>query len=61
MKWVAQVRPLSSKLCKFCYVIKSFKDVTKTHVIRSIYFSYFRAHLRYGLFSWVETQEVKVF
>jgi hypothetical protein len=33
-------------------MIKSLKDVTSPHVTRSIYFAYFHAHLRYGLFFW---------
>jgi hypothetical protein len=48
MKWDAYVRLLSSKLSKFCYIIKSLKDVTSPHVVRSVYFAYCHAHLRYG-------------
>jgi hypothetical protein len=48
MKWGAYVRLLSSELSKFCYMIKSLKDVTSPHVIRSVYFAYCHAHLRYG-------------
>jgi hypothetical protein len=48
IKWDAYVRLLSSKLSKFCYMIKSLKDVTSPHVIRSVYFAYCHAHFRYG-------------
>jgi hypothetical protein len=37
---------------ELCYMIKSLKDVTSPHVIRSTYFAYIHAHLRYGLIFW---------
>jgi hypothetical protein len=33
-------------------MIRSLKDVTSPHIIRSIYFAYFYAHLRYGVIFW---------
>jgi hypothetical protein len=52
MKWDVHVMSLSSKLSKFCYMIKSLKDITNPHVTMSIYFAYFHACLRYGLVFW---------
>jgi hypothetical protein len=33
-------------------MIKSLKDVTSPHIIRSTYFAYIPAHMRYGLIFW---------
>jgi hypothetical protein len=52
MKWDGHVRSLSSKLSKFCYVVKFLTDVTSPCVTRNIYFAYFHAHMRYGLVFW---------
>jgi hypothetical protein len=52
MKWDAHAVSLSSKLSKICYMIRSLKDVTNPHIIKSIYFAYFHAHLRYGVIFW---------
>jgi hypothetical protein len=60
MKWDAHVRSLSSKLSKCCYIIKSRKDVTSPDVVRSIYFAYFHAHMRYGLVFWGDDSKSKI-
>jgi hypothetical protein len=52
MKWDAHAKSLSSKLSKICYIIRSLKDVTSPHIIRSIYFAYFYAYLRYSVIFW---------
>jgi hypothetical protein len=49
MDWNAHIKTPSSKLNKACYMIKSLKDATSPLVIRSIYFAYFRTHLKYCL------------
>jgi hypothetical protein len=51
-KWDAHTKSLSSKLSKICYMIRSLKGVTSSHIIRNIYFAYFHAHLRYGVIFW---------
>jgi hypothetical protein len=52
MDWNAHIKPLSSKLNKACYILKSLKHATSPQVIRSIYFAYFHTHLKYGLIFW---------
>jgi hypothetical protein len=50
--WNAHVRLLSSKLCKFCYMIKSLRDVTSPRVMRTTYVAYFHVYIGYGLIFW---------
>jgi hypothetical protein len=52
MKWDACVRSLSYKLSKLCYMIESLKDITSSHLIRSIYLAYLHTYLRYGVVFW---------
>jgi hypothetical protein len=40
-------------------VVNSLKDITSSHVIRSTYFVYFHAHLRYGVIFWGGDPESK--
>jgi hypothetical protein len=49
LKWSIQIKSLSPKLSKVCYVIKSLKEVMSPCMIRSIYYAHFHALLRYGI------------
>jgi hypothetical protein len=49
MKWNNDFKHLSSKLNTMYYVISSLKHVTSPHILRTMYFACFHAHLRYGL------------
>jgi hypothetical protein len=60
MKCDAHVRSLSSKLSKFCYMIKFLTDVTSPCFIWSTYFAYLHAHLRYGLVLWSDDSKCKI-
>jgi hypothetical protein len=60
MDWNAHIKSLSSKLNKACYMIKSLKHATNPLVIRSIYFSYFHTHLKYGLIFWDGDSKSKI-
>jgi hypothetical protein len=59
MKWDVHAKSLSSKLGQICYMIQFLKDVMRPHVIRSFYFAYFHAHLKYGLIFWSGGTESK--
>jgi hypothetical protein len=52
VKWDVHIKYLCPKLSKSYYVINSLKDITSSHVIRSTHFTYFQAHLRYGVIFW---------
>jgi hypothetical protein len=52
MDWNANIKFLSLKLNKVCYMTKFLRDVTNPLVIRSIYFAYCHAYLEYGLVFW---------
>jgi hypothetical protein len=60
MKWEVHVKSVSSKFSNLCYMIKSLKDITSPDVIRSTYFAYIRAHLRYGLIFWGGDTKIKI-
>jgi hypothetical protein len=49
MDWNTHITFLSLKRRKVCYMIKSLRDVTSPQVIRSSYFAYCHAQLKYGL------------
>jgi hypothetical protein len=59
MKWDGHIKYLHSKLCKSYYVINSLKDITSSCVIKSIYYVYFHAHVRYGVVFWGGNPESK--
>jgi exonuclease III len=62
MKWTKHIRHLSSKLNTSIYMIRSLKDITNTHTLRSMYFACFHTHLRYGVTLWGGDPEcVKIF
>jgi mRNA deadenylase 3'-5' endonuclease subunit Ccr4 len=60
MKWDARVRSLSYKLSKFCYMIESLKDVTSSHLVRSIYLAYLHTYVRYGVVFWRGDSKSKI-
>jgi hypothetical protein len=49
VKWINHIRYLSSKLNTSLYMISSLKNVTSTHVLKTMYFACFRVHLRNGV------------
>ena len=53
------IKHLSSKLNTSYYMISSLKNVTSPHVLRTLYFACFHAHLRYGLTLWGGDPESK--
>jgi hypothetical protein len=52
MKWNNNIKYLSSKLNTSYCMISSLKNVTSSHVMRTMYFAYFHVHLRYYLTLW---------
>ena len=48
LKWMAHVHSLSLQLSKVPYLIKSFKEIMSSCMIRNIYHSKFQSLLRYG-------------
>jgi hypothetical protein len=52
VKCDGHIKYLCSKLSKSYYVINCLKDIMSSHVVRSIYFAYVHAHLRYGVIFW---------
>jgi len=46
-------------LNKVSYTIKALKEVLSPYMLRSIYFSYFKSHLRYGIKLWRGDSENK--
>jgi len=52
MKWTKHIRYLSSKLNTSLYMISSLKNITNTHVLRTMYFACFHMHLRYRVTLW---------
>jgi len=59
MKWNNHTKYLSSKLNTSYYMISSLKNITSLHVLRTMYFACFHAHLRYGLTLWGSDPESK--
>jgi hypothetical protein len=60
VKWDGHIKYLYSKLTKSYCMINSLKDIMSSHVIRSIYFTYLLAYLRYGVIFGVVILKVKV-
>jgi hypothetical protein len=62
MKWNVHIKHLSSKLNTSYYTISSLKNVMSTYVLRTMYFSCFHVHLRYGLTLWGgDPESIKIF
>ena len=62
IKWSSHIKYLSSKLNTSYYMISSLKNVMSPYVLRTIYFVYFHAHLRYGLTLWGgDPESIRIF
>jgi hypothetical protein len=62
IKWSSHIKYLSSKLNTSYYMINSLKNVMSPYVLRTIYFVYFHAHLRYGLTLWGgDPESIRIF
>jgi hypothetical protein len=52
IKWIYNIRYLTSNLITSLYMINSLKNVMSAHVLRTMYFTCFHVHLRYGVTLW---------
>jgi len=52
VKWITNIRHLSSKLNTSLYMIKELTSIMSAHVLRTMYFACFHVHLRYGVILW---------
>jgi hypothetical protein len=62
MKWSNHIKHISLKLTTSYYMISSLKNVTSLYVLRTVYFTCFHAHLRYGLTLWGgDSKSIRIF
>jgi len=62
MKWNSHIKYWSSKLNTSYYMISSLKTVRSPYFLRTMYFTCFRIHLRYGLTLWGgDPESIRIF
>jgi hypothetical protein len=54
LKWISHVQSLAHKLSKVSFMIKSSKGILSPYMIRNVYFTKFKALLRFGIIFWGE-------
>lgn len=60
--WLVQIHSLCSSLSEVYCMIKSLRDVMRTHMLWSTDFVYFHSRLKYGIIFWGRDGEIiKVF
>jgi hypothetical protein len=62
LNWKAHIQTLCASLSKVYYILKSLKGVMSMHIIKSMYFAYFQARMKYGIVCWgTDCDSIKVF
>jgi len=60
--WLVQIHSLRASLSEVYYMIKSLRDIMRTHMLWSIDFLYFHSRLKYGIiFCGRDGEIIKVF
>jgi len=60
--WLVQIHSLRASLREVYYMIKSLRDIMRTHMWWSTDFVYFHSRLKYGIIFWGRDGEIiKVF
>ena len=56
--WLVQIHSLCASLSEVYYMIKSLRDIMRTHMLWSIDFVYFHSRLKYGIIFWGRDGEI---
>ena len=56
--WLVQIHSLCASLSEVYYMIKSLRDIMRTHMLWSIDFVYFHSWLKYGIIFWGRYGEI---